>query len=228
MKSIGHGSCRGMESSSPPAPSRTFPHPLEIPAHAHAARDSHSSHSRDGESGQSERSLPLMPASVLDHPPLRAIARFLEMPPAPLPPTYLQPSERATLTIATDLEALLTRAQEDFKALPLLTPTAIKMAAVAIALAAHRLLPFPAHDDALQQLVGLMQHRVIANTHRDGTFHQRSPLLHFHRAFEHFRHVRRWITSPAKFPTELLHIRQELADFSVYLVFATYSAPRIV
>ena len=169
-----------------------------------------------------------MATAVLDHPPLRAIARFLEMPPAPIAPTYLQPSEGASLTIATDLEVLLTRAHEDLEALPLLTPTAIKMTAVAIALAAHRLLPFPAHDDALQQLVGLMQHRILANTHRDGTFHQRSPLLHFYRACEHFRNVRRWITSPAKSPTELLHVRQELADFSVYLVFATYSVSRIV
>lgn len=169
-----------------------------------------------------------MSAAVLDHPPLRAIARFLEMPPAPIAPTYLQPSEHASLTIADDLEAVLALAQEDLKALPLLAPTAIKMTAVAIALTAHRLLPFPSHNDALQQLVGLMQHRVLANTHRDRTFHERSPLLHFHRACEHFRNVRRWITSPAKSPTELLYIRQELADFAVYLVFSTYSVPRSV
>src|SRR5689334_17575192 len=114
-----------------------------------------------------------MSAVVLDHPPLRAVARFLEMPPAPIAPSYLQPSEHASITIADDLEAVLALAQEDLKGLPLLTPTAIKMTAVAIALTAHRLLPFPSHDDALQQLVGLMQHRVLANTHRDRTF-QRS------------------------------------------------------
>jgi len=45
----GYGSCRGMESSGPPAARpRTFPHPLEIlGARPPPAQDSHSSHSRD-------------------------------------------------------------------------------------------------------------------------------------------------------------------------------------
>jgi len=54
-----------------------------------------------------------MSAADYDHPPLRAIARYLEMPPAAVATTYLEPSDRATLLIATDLEAILARAHED-------------------------------------------------------------------------------------------------------------------
>jgi hypothetical protein len=165
---------------------------------------------------------------LVDHPPLRAIARFLETPSVTVAPTYLEPTERATLMIATELEAVLGCASEDRNALPVLTPTLIQMAAMAAALTAQRLLPFPTPQDALQQFVGLMQQRVLANTYRDKTFVERSSLHHFLRASDHFDKIRRWITSPVNCPAELLHVRRELADFAVYLAFATYTSVRHV
>lgn len=169
-----------------------------------------------------------MSADFRDHPPLLAIARFLETLPATVAPTSLEPSEGATRRIATELEAVLTRAFKDRNALPGLTPTLIQMAALAAALTAQRLLPFPTPHDALQQFVGLMQQRVLANTHKDKTFVERSSLHHFLRASDHFGKVRGRIASPANCPAELLHVRRELADFAVYLAFATYTSVGLV
>lgn len=164
-------------------------------------------------------------SGLVDHPPLRAIARFLETSPVTIAPIYLEATDRATLMIATELQAVLARASEDRSALPVLTPTLIQMAAMAAALTAQRLLPFPNPQDALQQFVGLMQQRVLANTHKYKTFAERSSLHPFLRASDHFGKIRRWITSPVNFPAEFLHVRRELADFAVYiyLAFATYN-----
>ena len=162
--------------------------------------------------------------NVLNHPPLRAVARFLEMPPAPtMASSGLHPAERDSLSIAIDLETVLAQACEDLDALPLQTPTAIQRAALVGAWAGQRLLPYPSDRDALQQLVGWMQQRVLASTHLDSTFHDRTPLQHFRRACDHFYQVRRLITLPASSPAELLRIRHLLADLSVYLTFATYA-----
>ncbi len=159
---------------------------------------------------------------VLDHPPIRALARFLEMPPAPA--LASSTAERDSLSISIDLEAVLANACEDLDALPLQTPTAIQRAALVGAWAGQHLLPYPSDRDALQQLVGWMQQRVLASTHLDSTFHERTRLQNFRRACDHFHRVRRLITSPANSPAELLRIRHLLADFSVYLAFATYAS----
>lgn len=161
---------------------------------------------------------------VLDHPPLRAIARFLEMP--PVPTLASSGTERDSLSIAIDLEAVLANACEDLDALPLQTPTAIQRAALLSAWAGQRLLPYPSDRDALQQLVGWMQQRVLASTHLDSTFHDRTRLQNFRRACDHFHRVRLLLISPANCPAELLRIRHLLADFSVYLAFATYASIR--
>jgi hypothetical protein len=164
-----------------------------------------------------------MSAAVLDHPPLRALARYLEMPPATVAPTYLRPSDHASLSIVADLDGVLSRAHQDLEALPLLTPTAIQMAAIAVALAGQRLLPFPTHTEALHQLVGLMQNRVLCNTHRDRNFHHLSSRHHFERASDHFLAIHGSITTPASSPQALQTARTFLTDLAVYLVFATYA-----